>query len=461
MIGPFPSPPFPTYRTSPIGIATRKYSGKKRLIIDLSSPHNSTVPSINSLIPSPDFSLHYTTVSHAISLIRLAGRGAWLAKADITSAFKVLPLHPDFWHLFGVRWKGNHYFAVRLTFGCKSSPKLFDNLSELLCWILLNNYRIPFLTHLLDDFLTVDYPSSPPAHSLTCLKTAFTTLGVPLAEDKTEGPATFVEFLGIKLDTLTFQASLPQEKLHRITLIIANFADTTSCTKQQLLQLLGHLNFATRIIPQGRSFISHLLSLASSVPALTNQVNISPECRMELRLWHSLLHHWNGISFFYNDFHSSPEDLQLFTDAAPSVGYGGYYGGRWFAEEWPEELKKNQCDSDHSSALFELYPIVVAASLWGAEWSSRSILVHSDNQTTVNIINKGRSSSLPIMSLLRRLTWITVTNNFILRAAHIPGHLNLIADALSRFLFQKFRQLAPDSDPSPTPVPPFTQMNFP
>ncbi len=38
MIGPFDEPHFKVFRISPIGIATRKFSGKKRLIIDLSSP---------------------------------------------------------------------------------------------------------------------------------------------------------------------------------------------------------------------------------------------------------------------------------------------------------------------------------------------------------------------------------------------------------------------------------------
>lgn len=41
MIGLFDIPPFPLFRISPIGVATRKYSGKKRLIMDLSSPHAS------------------------------------------------------------------------------------------------------------------------------------------------------------------------------------------------------------------------------------------------------------------------------------------------------------------------------------------------------------------------------------------------------------------------------------
>eukprot|EP00064_Thunnus_orientalis_P024492 superscaffoldBa00010588_g24787 len=75
MIGPFTSPPFPIYRISPIGITTRKYSSKKRLIIDLSSTNGTTTPSINSLIPSPDFSMHYAPITHTTNLICLAGHG--------------------------------------------------------------------------------------------------------------------------------------------------------------------------------------------------------------------------------------------------------------------------------------------------------------------------------------------------------------------------------------------------
>jgi hypothetical protein len=57
--GPFPLPPFPTYRVSPLGIATHKYSGKKRLIFDLSSPHNNPQPSVNDLIDKDLCTLSY------------------------------------------------------------------------------------------------------------------------------------------------------------------------------------------------------------------------------------------------------------------------------------------------------------------------------------------------------------------------------------------------------------------
>ncbi|XP_030292106.1 uncharacterized protein LOC115592964 [Sparus aurata] len=430
---------------------------KRWLIIDLSSTHGTTTPSINSLIPSPDFSMNYTTITHAINLIRLAGQGAWLAKADITSAFKVLPIRPEFWKFFGVSWKGQFYFSVRLTFGCRSSPKIFDSLSEALCWILLNNHHLPYVVHLLDDFLTVTPPSSPPAQGLSTLKSTFHLLGVPLSTEKTSGPSTSLEFLGITLDTITFQASLPTDKLLRTSLFISNFLLAHRCTKRQLLSLLGHLNFAIRIIPQGRSFISHLLSLSAAIPSLHDHITLDNPCKMELRMWRDFLSSWNGISFFYDDHVTQPQDIQLYTDAAPSVGFGGYYGGRWFTSAWPPELSS----LSPSSALFELYPVVIAALLWGHEWSRKVILIHSDNLTAVDIINKGRSQSLDIMQFIRRLTLISAHHNFIIHAAHIPGHLNCIADSLSRFSFQKFKSLAPGSDPHPTPVPPFSATVYP
>jgi len=185
VIGPFDSSPFSLFRSSPLGVATRKYSGKKWLILDLSAPRSGPVPGINGLIPLEPFSLTYATVDHAIKLIKLAGPGAWLSKADITVAFKIVPVHPSQWHLLGMKWEKRFYFAVRLPFGSRSSPSIFNRVSEALCWILLNRVRVPALLHLLDDFLLVDPPSDASGASLVKLKTLFRGLGVPLSDEKT------------------------------------------------------------------------------------------------------------------------------------------------------------------------------------------------------------------------------------------------------------------------------------
>ncbi|XP_014916462.1 uncharacterized protein LOC106965081 [Poecilia latipinna] len=452
VIGPCASPPFSHFRVNPLGVAVRKYSGKKRLILDLSAPHSGPHLSINSLIPKPPFSLHYATIDHVVALIKTAGPGAWLAKADITDAFKIMPVHPSQWHLLGAKWDAKFYFFVRLSFGCRSSPSLFNSLSEALCWILLNVVRLPFVLHLLDDFLLIDPPSHS-SRSLSELKALFNRVGIPLSEEKTVGPSKRLEFLGITLDSKEMVASLPADKLSRIREISQAHLSSTTLSKRQLLSLLGHLNFAMRIIPQGRSFISRLLDLANSVPSLCDQVVLDAGCRSDLAFWSSLLNSWNGISFFYDDVILSADSMQFFTDAAPSAGFGGFFQGSWFAEKWPHSIPKSE-----SSAFYEIIPIAAACCLWGRQWKRKHIVAFCDNAAVVEAINKGRSSSKSIMPFLRRITWQSVVNNFILSARHVPGHSNAIADALSRLQLQIFRRVCPSADLLPTSVPSFEDL---
>jgi hypothetical protein len=42
------------------------------------------------------------------------------------------------------------------------------------------------------------------------------------------------------------------------------------------------------------------------------------------------------------------------------------------------------------------------------------------------------------------------TYNIMLKAEHIPGKINSIADALSRSDWQRFKTLCPEADPEPT-----------
>ena len=72
---------------------------------------------------------------------------------------------------------------------------------------------------------------------------------------------------------------------------------------------------------------------------------------------------------------------------------------------------------DLSMAFWELYPIVVAAVLWGKEWTCRRIMFMfmCDNSATVCILHKGISKCLAIMKLMRTLTWTAAVNSFYYR----------------------------------------------
>ena len=453
MYGPFETLPFSSYRVSPLGVAEGKYSKKKRLILDLSAPHQSDIHfSINELIDKDTCSMSYVKIDNAIDIILKYGRHSWLCKYDISNAFKNCPILPSQWPLFCIKLEDKYYFYVRLTFGCRSSPIIFDTLSQAICYIATNNYKVNNILHLLDDFLTIDPPHAEGERSMALMMMIFKRLNVPIAMHKTVGPVTCLEYLGIILDSEKMEARLPQEKVDRICEFISSISVKSSCSKREVLQLLGHLNFASRVILPGRSFVSYLINLSTKAKELHHFVRLNKECRIDLEFWLRFLKNWNGINMFYNSTFISSYDMELYTDASSTIGFGGYFGGKWFYSSWPTEIK-NITNSKHSMAFFELYPIVVAAVLWGASWKTKKVLFWSDNMSTVEIIRKGRSKCLYIMKLMRKLTWCACTNNFFFSAKHVPGVQNDISDALSRFQIQRFRTLAPDADTFPEPCP--------
>ncbi len=456
IIGPYSKPPFDNYRINPIGVAIRKFSGKKRRIDDLSWPHGeSDFESINSMINKEAYSLSYVKVDDAIAVLNQLGRSCMLCKTDIVDAFKLVPVRKELWHLYGFKWKDSYYFSVRLPFGSRSSPKIFDALSTAIVWIAKHNYGIPWLFHLLDDFLAICPPFSNADQTMASLLLVFDRLKVPISPAKTEGPSLSLIWLGLLINTHTMQMLLPSDKKKRIIEILQQFLSVRSCSKRELLSLLGHLNFACRVIPAGRSFISRLIQCSCSKPNLEDRVYLDYESTRDIDMWFSLLSNWNGISMFLENDAQTAESLHLETDAS-GLGYGGIYKTHYFMGTWPPELTLS--NPGMSIAFQELYPIVVAAKLWGPEWSRKRIMFYSDNKATVQSLNKGRSHSPEINKLIRSLVILATKHSFMFSAHYLEGIRNSTADAISRFQIDKFRELAPLADPHPTRLPDMTDV---
>ena len=128
-------------------------------------------------------------------------------------------------------------------------------------------------------------------------------------------------------------------------------------------------------------------------------------------MWLTFLNHWNGVGFFLGgDVLSSP-DLQLFTDASGSHGYGGYLNGEWFQATWlPQHLlNSTMCISIDWQELFAVY---IACYLWGPSWSGKHICMRCDNLLVVSIISSKHSKSPGIMDLLRAITILALKRSF-------------------------------------------------
>ena len=152
LAGPFETPPFPVFRVSPLGIVPKKTPGDFHMIHHLSYPKGN---SVNDGISREHSSVHYANIYKAIRRIKHSGVGSYLAKTDVKSAFRILPVHPQDYHLLGLKWKDQYYYDKCTPMGCASSCKTFKSFSTAVEWIAQEKLGIANLLHLLDDFLLI------------------------------------------------------------------------------------------------------------------------------------------------------------------------------------------------------------------------------------------------------------------------------------------------------------------
>ena len=175
--GPFQQSLVPHAHLSRFGVIPKNHQPNKwRLIVDLSHPVDS---SINGGIPKGLCSLKYITIDSAIDQIKQIGYGILMAKIDVKSAFRLLPVHPADRHLLSMKWNNQIFIDTCLPFGLQSAPKLFNVLANLLSWILEQQQVTPVM-HYLDDFFTLGPCDSP----LCANNLQSSSLGIPLALEK-------------------------------------------------------------------------------------------------------------------------------------------------------------------------------------------------------------------------------------------------------------------------------------
>ena len=439
--GPFLSPPFDNLHCSPIGAVIKK-DRSCRLVMDLSQPRGS---SINDYISKEEFSVKYTHFDEATALVRLAGRSSLLSKVDIRHAFRLLPVRPQDWKLLGYMWERCYFIDTRLPFGLRSSPGIFNHFAGLICWVLQNKYGLHSLVHYADDFFLVSNNNGVVAQKdLSCLCEAFDELSIPLAEEKIIGPSHIITYLGIEINSTLL--TVPKDKYDELMSLLPSWLGKKSCSKRQLLSLIGKLSFVCKVVRPGRIFLRRLINLSMSVKKLNHYININAQTREDIKWWVEFLPSWNQTSLIPETFEVTSTDLKLFTDAS-SVGFGAIYAKSWIQGRWDESA------NEYSIDFKELFAIVAAVMTWGSQWEGKRIVFFTDNLPITQIWHSGTSRSSDIMVLVRKLFLSAAQFGFSVSLKHILGIHNPIADALSRFQVLKFKQLAPDAEVISTQLP--------
>ena len=258
-----------------------------------------------------------------------------MAKTDIKSAFRILPVHCLDHTLLGFSWKGQYYYDRCVPMGCASSCAIFESFSSISEWIATQKLGCHGVVHILDDFLFIEKTQTLCERALRKFLEFCLEVGIPIVFEKTFQPNKVMDFVGITLNSDQMEARLPLDKIAKCHSLIDGFLNRKSCKKREMESLIGYLNFTCSVVLPGRAFLRRLISSIIGVKEPYHFVKISAEMKSDLEMWKTFVESFNGKSMFLQNSSLTSDVLSLFTDAAASFGYGAIYSSDWFMAHFP------------------------------------------------------------------------------------------------------------------------------
>ena len=405
---------------SPIGAIKKQDVEEVRIIHDGSRPVGAAMNDYGS----PQ-SVKYQTISEACEL---AKPGYFLSKVDLKAAYRSVPISSKDYPLTGLKWwfKGDecpsYLFDVKLPFGSNVGPGIFSRLTQSVRRMMkrrgFNN-----LVVYLDDFLIVESSYERCYEAQHCLIRLLRSLGFNISWPKVVGPSTSVCFLGIVIDTSVCTLSLDSVKVEKLVQKLNSFKDKVRASKRQFQSLAGSLNWACQAVRGGRYFLRRVLDLVNRLKLPSHKCRLSKGFFKDVNWWLSALYQFNGVCFY-----RSCGSFVAHTDAC-NTGAGVFSQGDWMYINYEEDLVEAK---DLHINNKEVLAVVSAAERWASTWANGDVVVCTDSMVAKAIINKGTCKNEFIMDRLRKLFWLSVKYNFRIRAVHIPGAINQLADSISR-----------------------------
>jgi ribonuclease HI len=394
-----------------------KNSGDWRLVIDLKS--------LNSHIEAPHFKM--STVAVVLNTLR---PGDWAFKLDLQDAYLHVPIHPKSQKYLRFAFQGKVYQFRALPFGLNVAPLVFTKLVHTLA-AHLHSHGVSLLPYL-DDWIVHHPDPQVLLDHRTLVMQTLEKAGFLINLPKSElVPTQDIQFLGIRFQLDRGIASIPPERIESTVQLARRYSRPTDhppsvrLNYHQVASLLGSLNWVSTFVPLGRLRLRPLQLLFQQVgllnrqspPAMVDRVSLT-RC---LQCWCDPQYLASGIPI--REFHP---DHTMFTDAS-THGWGAHMQDMELSGTW-----STQEASLHINCL-ELKAIINALKSWIPYIKGSQVMVATDNTSVVAYINKqGGTHSRSLLTLTQELLLWLNTHEITLRARHIPGRFNVIADRLSR-----------------------------
>lgn len=191
-LGNYVQAPCPPTIVSPLGVIP-KSDGGVRLIHDCSRPKGFSVNDYET-----DLEKHrYQSVDDACKLVE---KGSYLAKIDLKSAYRSIPISKHSMKVTGLKWKINnkwqYFYDSKLPFGSRAAPGIFHRLSQAVRRMMSRQGFIVVVY--LDDFLICEKTKNRCALAMRFLISLLRKLGFSINWKKEVDPSQVLVFLGIE-----------------------------------------------------------------------------------------------------------------------------------------------------------------------------------------------------------------------------------------------------------------------
>ena len=427
--GPFSNNPFSVpIMVSPLNSVPKSSSIERRIIVDLSWPKGAG--SVNSGI-SKEFYLderieiHYATVADVCHMILDIGSGAVIYKRDLRHAYRQFPVDPADYYLLGYNWNDQYYFDTVLAMGQRNAGIGCSRVTRAIMYIhgKAGHRGVSYL----DDLIGVSNKTQGP-EAYTQLGIILKNLGLEENTAKACPPSSVQTVLGVNIDTISMTISITDDRIEEISELLDKWKEKLVCTEKELRSIIGKLSFVCKCVRQSRVFLNRLLELLRSVDWKQNtRVKLSDDFHKDLRWWGLFMERFNGVAFIPSAFWTEP-DVSMATDSCLH-GCGGVSSDQYFHTEFPRFIS----EQDLAIHKLEFLAVLVGARIWGAKFRGLRIRIFCDNQSVVDVINSSKTKDSFMATCLRELWLVASTFEFELRAVHLPGEENRVADWLSRW----------------------------
>jgi ribonuclease HI len=407
-----------------------KRGGKFRKILDCRG--------LNAELRDVHFRMEGVEVAQA-----LMRQGDWATSLDFKSAYSHVPVHRDLRPFLCFEYKGETYQYRGMPFGVKHAPRVFTRLMKRAVTAVRKRWGVR-MTFYMDDSLLL-FPTSEAAERQTReIATFFQTLGWTLSEEKCQfSPSQQIEFLGWSWDLRTYTVCTAENKRHSLRTLLTSWLRKAErrcrAPVRDLAGLIGRLNFLRLQYPEASLHLKQLdgLKVRTVQERGWNAVcTVTPKLAGDLKWWAAAVSRNTPHSL-----HRPPVVASLTTDASP-VGWGAVLeeSGQTHLTFgiWRKGLQWTSNTRELSAVRLALQSFSPQLRLL----PNTSLLVRSDNTTTVADINSLRAPKSLLTHLLRLLS-VARALRVTLTALHLPGVQNQAADRLSRMGSEREYTLRP------------------